>query len=87
MVKINDLDPQIQQLPHCKTTREFELKAPYTRQRGRGSGEQCAGVDLPVTVCDNIHGQVYDFEELFRVGSNVPESNYLFMGDFMDCGF
>lgn len=35
---------------------------------------------------DNIHGQVYDFEELFRVGSNVPKSNYLFMGDFMDCG-
>lgn len=44
-------------------------------------------VDWPVTVCDNIYGQVYDFDELFRVGSNVPESNYLFMGDFMDCDF
>lgn len=25
--------------------------------------------------------------ELFRVGGNVPDCNYMFMGDFVDRGF
>ena len=44
-------------------------------------------VAAPCTVVGDIHGQLHDFIEILKIGGAPPDTNFVFMGDFVDRGY
>jgi len=87
-MSISDLDRQIELLKRCELITESEVKSICTKAREILVEEaNVQRVDPPVVLCGDIHGQFHDLKELFVIGGDCPETNYLFMGDFVDRGF
>ncbi|CAA7031867.1 unnamed protein product [Microthlaspi erraticum] len=88
MPETGDIDRQIEQLMECKALSEAEVKTLCEHARAILVEEwNVQPVKCPVTVCGDIHGQFYDLLELFRIDGSSPDTNYLFMGDYVDRGY
>ena len=84
----NNLDEQIEQLRKCHYITEIEVKLLCEKAKEIFIEESNVQIiDAPITICGDIHGQFDDLTELFTKGGKCPETNYLFMGDFVDRGF
>lgn len=85
---MSDLDKAITQLRACRPIPETQVRELCYKARELLIEEaNVVTVDAPVTICGDIHGQFHDLMELFRVAGDVPDTAYLFMGDFVDRGF
>jgi len=59
----------------CRKAREVFISQPILLE-----------LTAPIKICGDIHGQFWDLLELLRKGGMVPETSYIFMGDFVDRG-
>ncbi|KAK7112195.1 hypothetical protein V1264_011684 [Littorina saxatilis] len=83
-----EVDGWIEQLMKCQKLPEEQVKKLCDKAKEVLSKESnVREVQCPVTVCGDIHGQMYDLLELFRIGGYPPDTNYLFLGDYVDRGY
>jgi serine/threonine-protein phosphatase 2A catalytic subunit len=84
----HDLEVWLNKLHQGTPLTELEVKSLTELARERLLQESnVQPVQAPVTICGDIHGQWHDLMELFRIGGNAPDTNYLFMGDYVDRGY
>jgi len=82
------LEGWLEQLLECKTLTEEEVKLLCFKAREiLQTEENVQPVFSPCTVVGDIHGQWHDLKELFSIGGPLPETNYVFLGDYVDRGF
>lgn len=84
----SDIDHWITKLLDLERLTEEEVKQLCDQARDILSLESnVQEVQCPVTVCGDIHGQWHDLIELFSNGGQLPDTNYLFLGDYVDRGY
>mmetsp|Transcript_35651 Transcript_35651/g.45376 ORF Transcript_35651/g.45376 Transcript_35651/m.45376 type:complete len:315 (+) Transcript_35651:87-1031(+) len=85
---INCLDAWLEKLYDGKPLAENEVTQLCDKAQGVLMEEaNVQVVPVPVTVCGDVHGQFHDLMELFQIGGKPPDTNYLFMGDYVDRGY
>ncbi len=88
MISTGDLDRWIEKLYEYDALSANEVKQLTEKAKEVLMEESTVQpVRCPVTVCGDVHGQLHDLIELFKIGGKNPDTNYLFMGDYVDRGY
>jgi len=82
------LDKWLGQLFECKPLPEQDVKKLCLKAREILQKEDTLQqVSSPCTIVGDIHGQWNDLIEMFSIGGSVPDTNYVFLGDYVDRGY
>lgn len=81
-------DAQITQLSDCKVLTEDEVVELAAKCKELLQQEaNVTHVRAPVVVVGDTHGQFHDLMEIFKIAGKAPDTNYLFLGDYVDRGY
>lgn len=82
-----DLDNLIEKLYACEYLKEQNVTLLCTKAKALLEKEpNMISVSPPVTIVGDIHGQHFDMMEMFQMAGKCPDTNFLFLGDYVDRG-
>lgn len=85
---IGQLDAWLEKLARCEVLAETDVaKLCRMAVDVLQFEENVKPIAVPVTICGDVHGQFHDLMELLKIGGPCPDTNYLFMGDYVDRGY
>nr|BAN65716.1 serine/threonine protein phosphatase PP2A catalytic subunit [Babesia bovis] len=87
-IELGELESTIDRIFNSETIPEPAVLKLCNRAREILSKEtNVISVSAPITVVGDIHGQLYDLKELFRIAGTAPNTNFWFLGDYVDRGY
>ncbi|KAL0246626.1 hypothetical protein GEMRC1_007837 [Eukaryota sp. GEM-RC1] len=75
-VRNSELPPESQLIQLCQQAKELLSSLPNV-----------ISLPSPLTVVGDIHGQFYDLIEMFSITGDTPDTNFLYLGDYVDRGY